>query len=72
MPGSNWLEKPVTPPNRQASTIDPTQSLVLRPIQSFVAEPANAPAQETIEFAKVSSSRRSVEVTPSLVYMDGK
>jgi hypothetical protein len=50
----------------------PTQSLVRLPMPSLVAEPATAPAQETIEFMKVSRSRRSVEVTPRRVYMDGR
>lgn len=72
IPSSNWLEKPVTPAKRQARTMDPVQSFVLRPIQSLVAEPANAPAHETIEFANVSRSRCSVEAIPRRVYMLGR
>jgi len=49
----------VTAAKRQARTMDPVQSLARRPILSFVADPATAPVQETIELAKVRSTEAS-------------
>ncbi len=69
---SNWLENPVTAAKSADSTMLPTHSLVRRPIQSFVADPAMAPTQDTIEFIKVRSSRRSTLVIPRMVYIEGR
>lgn len=63
---------PVTAASKPARTKEPIQSLVLLPTRSFVKEPHTAPKQLTIEFAKVSRSRRSVDLMPRLVYLVGK